>query len=88
MSASAMQGSHNYTPQPFYGPFSRTTQVSRCQKRTSGTLWCKGRLTEADTLTTGWAPLHLDYPVPTSTIPHIFYRPDALPAAHPAASKH
>jgi len=33
-------------PQPFYG----TTQVSRCQKRTSG-LWCKGRLTEAETPT-------------------------------------
>ena len=24
------------TPQPFYGPFSRTIRVSRCQKRTSG----------------------------------------------------
>ena len=24
------------TPQPFYGPFSGTTRVSRCQKRTSG----------------------------------------------------
>jgi len=24
------------TPQPFYGHFSRTTWVSRCQKRTSG----------------------------------------------------
>jgi len=24
------------TPQPFYGPFSRTTQVSRCMKRISG----------------------------------------------------
>jgi len=24
------------TPQPFYGPFSWTTQVNRCQKRTSG----------------------------------------------------
>jgi len=23
-------------PQPFYGPFSGTTRVSRCQKRTSG----------------------------------------------------
>jgi len=23
------------TPQPFYGPFSGTTRVSRCQKRTS-----------------------------------------------------
>jgi len=34
------------------------------------TLWCKGRLTEADTQTvSGWAPLHPDYTVPTSTIP-------------------
>jgi len=24
------------TPQPFYGPFSETTRVSQCQKRTSG----------------------------------------------------
>jgi len=24
-----------HTPQPYYGPFSRTTQVSRGQKRTS-----------------------------------------------------
>jgi len=24
------------TPQPFYGPFSGTTRMSRCQKRTSG----------------------------------------------------
>jgi len=27
---------HTFTPQPFYGPFSATTRVSRCQKRTSG----------------------------------------------------
>jgi len=33
-------------------------------------------------------PLQPDQPVPTSTIPHIFYRPDALPAAQPTASKH
>jgi len=37
-----------HTSQPLYGPFSGTTRVSRCQKRTS-TLWCKGRLTQADT---------------------------------------
>jgi len=36
----------------------------------------------------GWVPLHLDKPVPTSTIPPIFYRPDALPAAQPTVSKH
>jgi len=39
------------TPQPFYGPFSGTMQVSWRQKRKVWTLWCKGRLTEADTLT-------------------------------------
>ena len=38
-------------PQLFYGPFSGTTQVSRCQKRKFWTLWRKGRLTEADTPT-------------------------------------
>ena len=27
---------HHHTPQLFYGPFSGTTWVSRCQKRTSG----------------------------------------------------
>jgi len=53
-----------------------------------GTLWCKGRLTEADTLTmwlgatpSGLTSAHL-------TIPHIFYRMDALPAAQPTVSKH
>jgi len=76
------------TPQPFYGPFSGTTQVSRCQKRTSGLLWCKGRLTEADAQTiplgatpSGVTSAHLHHPP-------IFYRPDALPAAQPTVSKH
>jgi len=52
-------------PQSFYGPFSGTTRVSRCQKRTC----CKGRLTEADTLTirlgatpTGLTSAHLHHP--------------------------
>jgi len=53
------------------------------------TLWCKGRLTEADTPTIGMGATpsglvtsaHLHHP-------HIFYRPDALPAAQPTASKH
>jgi len=53
------------------------------------TLWCKGRLTEADTPTiqlganpSGLTSAHLHHP------PHIFYRLDALPAAQPTASKH
>jgi len=30
------------TPQPFYGPFSGTTRVSRCQKITSGLYGARG----------------------------------------------
>jgi len=52
------------------------------------TLWCKGRLTEADTPTIrmGATPSRL-----TSAHlchPPYFYRPDAFPAAQPTASKH
>jgi len=53
------------------------------------TLWCKGRLTEADILTirlgatpSGLTSAYLHHS------PHIFYRLDALPAAQPTASKH
>jgi len=53
------------------------------------TLWSKGRLTEADTLTI-WlgatlselTSAYLHHP------PICFYRPDALPAAQQTASKH
>jgi len=53
------------------------------------TLWCKGTLTEADTLTNrlGATPSVVranQCPPPPS--PHICYRPDALPAAQPTAS--
>jgi len=34
---------HQTTPQPFYGPFSRTTRVSWCQKRTSGLYGARGQ---------------------------------------------
>jgi len=57
------------TPQPFYGPFSGTTRVSWCQKENFWTLWCKERLTEADTLTiwlgatpSGLTSAHLHHP--------------------------
>jgi len=30
------------TPQPFYGPFSGTTRVSQCEKRTSGVYGARG----------------------------------------------
>ena len=50
------------------------------------TLWCKGRLTEADTPTIwlGATPSGLT----SAHLHHIFYRPDAIPAAQPTASKH
>jgi len=35
---------HHTTPQLFYGPFSRTTRVSLCQKRTSGLYCARGDL--------------------------------------------
>jgi len=40
----------HWTAQPFYGPFSGTTWWAVARENL-GTLWCKGRLTEADTLT-------------------------------------
>ena len=53
------------------------------------TLWCKGRLTAADTLTnwlgatpSGLTSAYLHHPL------IFFYRLDALPAAQPTASKH
>jgi len=52
------------------------------------TLWCKGRLTEADTPTTqlgttpsGLNSAHLHHP-------HVFYRLDARFAAQPTVSEH
>ena len=61
-SAVAEMGYNTTTPQPLYGPFFGTTQVSATSS--------------------GLTSAHLHHP------PHIFYRPDALPAAHPRASKH
>jgi len=74
---------HNH----FYGPFSGTTRVSRCQKRTSDVMVQgksdRGRHTNhpagRHSIRTNQCP-----PPPS---PH-FYRPDALPAAQPTVSKH
>ena len=63
------------TPQPFYGPFSGTTRVSRCQKRTSG-LVVQGKINRGR---------HIDHPAGRHSIrtkqcpppPYpIFYRPE------------
>jgi len=76
------------TPQPFYGPFSRTTRVSRCQKRTSDFM-VQGKINRGRDTPTIWlgatpsglTSAHLCHPP-------IFYRPDALPVAQPTVSKH
>jgi len=66
-------------------PFFRDHPGELVPEQNFWTLWCKGRLTEADTPTMGATPsrlssAHLHHP--------IFYRPDALPAAQPTVSKH
>jgi len=68
-----------YTPQPFYSPFSRTTQGESVSEENFWILWCKGRLMEADTPTiqlgatpSGLTSAHLHHPP-------IFYRPSCHP---------
>ena len=70
-------------------PFFRDHPGEPAPEENIRTLWCKGKLTEADTPTIrlGTTPsrlssAHLHHP------PHTFYRLDALPAAQPTVSKH
>ena len=77
---------HTYTYiHPFNGPLSGTTQVSRHQKgkteaRDSEWQWHQlGHMQVCTSLQTDNL---------ASTPPHSFYRPDALPATQPTASKH
>jgi len=69
-------------------PFFRDQPGEPVPEENFWTLWYKGRLTEADALTIqlgatpfGLTSAHLHHP-------HIFYGPDALPAAQPTVSKH
>ena len=88
MHTHARTHTHTHT-HPFNGPLSRTTRVTRYQKGKTnlkqetvsgsggGISWaiCKSAPRSRQTTTTAPPPL-------------IFYRPDALPAAQPTASKH
>jgi len=69
-------------------PFFRDHPDEPVPEENFWTLWCKGRLTEADTETiqlgatpSGLTSAHVYHPP-------VFYRPDALPAAQPTVSKH
>ena len=75
---------------PFNGPFSRTTQVSRYQK--GKPIWI---LLKQETVSNSGISWAICKSAPctrqiTTPAPHhsVFYRPDALPAAQPTASKH
>ena len=76
--------------QPFNGLFSRTTWVSRYQKGKTDLDFTGARRQWVAVASAGpYASLHLapdrqpcQYPTT------VFYRPDALPAAQPTASKH
>jgi len=57
-----MQVSYTAPPQPFYSPFSGTTRVTGARTEENfWTLWCKGRLIEADipTIRLGATPSRL-----------------------------
>jgi len=80
--------SHHTTTTTVLWPFFRDHPGEPVPEENFWTLWCKARLTEADTetirlgATPSWltsAYLHL---------PPFFYRPDALPATQPTVSKH
>jgi len=80
---------HTHT-HPFNGPFSGTTRVSRYQKSKPNLDFTKARDSESSGIS--WAicksaPSSRQITTP-ATHHSVFYRPDALPAAQPTASKH
>ena len=75
---------------PFNGPFSGTTQVSRYQKGQTNLDFIEARDSEWQWHQLGHMQVCtlLQTDNHTSTPPlYVFYRPDALPAAQPTASK-
>jgi len=78
--------SHTHT---FNGPLSRTTRVSRYQK---GKIWILLKQETVSGSGISWAICKSASRSRrrTTPAPHhsVFYRPDALPAAQPTASKH
>ena len=79
-----------YTHKPFNGPFSGNTQVSRYQKGKTNLDFTEARDSEWQWHQLGHMQVctSLQTDNHASTPPLSFYRPDALPAAQPTASKH
>ena len=76
--------------QPFNGPLSRTTQVSQYQKGKTNLDFTEARDSEWQWHELGHMQVctSLQTDNHPSTAPLVFYRPDALPATQPTASKH
>ena len=76
---------------PFNGPFSGTTQVSQYQKGKTNLDFTEARDSEWQWHQLGniqvCTSLQTDNHASTPPL-QVFYRPDALPAAQPTASKH
>jgi len=79
----------NYT-HPFNGPFSRTTQVSQYQKGKTSLDFTEARDSEWQWHQLGRMQVCTSLQTDSRTSPYqsVFYRPDALLAARPTASKH
>jgi len=74
----------------FNGPLSRTTQVSRYQKGTINLDFTEARDSEWQWHQLGHMQVCTHSRQITTSATHcsVFYRPDALPATQPTASKH
>ena len=80
---------HTHT-HPFNSPLSGTTRVSRYQKGKNNLDFTEARDSEWQWHQLGHMQVCtlLQTDIHASTPPLSFYRPDALPAAQPTASKH
>jgi len=85
-------GTGNTHTHPFNGHLSGTTQVSQYQKGKTNMDFTEARDSEWQWHQLGHIQVctSLQTDIHASTLPHhsVFYRPDALPAAQPTASKH
>ena len=81
---------NNTHTHPFNGPFSGTTQVSWYQKGKPIWILLKQETVSGSGMTWAICKSALCSRQITTPTPHqsVFYRPDALPAAQPTASKH
>ena len=74
---------------PFNGPFSGTTQVSQYQKGKTNLDFTEARDSEWQWHQLGCMQICTSLQTDNQSTPLLFfYRPDALPAAQPTASKH